>query len=459
MFRSSEAMPRILVPLLIVLQIFGATCIANTVAEIRSEWQALQTDTSLAFGQRLHIASDAYTPAGGGVEDANQAEQLFALAERAAELGQASLALQLATEAVHADSNCEPARRALGYEKHEGSNGNATWLTPYQARMAKRDKQWHSDYGWIKQEDLPRYKAGERRIGRRWVPVEVDASQHADIAEGWQIRTDHFVVTTNHSLATGARLAAELEELFQVWRQLFADFYIDASELRARFSEGRTPGVRSRPFQVVQHATRQQYNHHLFTRQPRIAETIGIYFDRQREAHFFVSDSKTANGNATLYHEAVHQLFQESERARREAGAKANFWAIEGVATWFESLVKHDDKESGVYFTIGEAQTGRLPAARQRLLHEGYRVPLAELVQLGKGDLQTRSDLAPLYSQAAGLATFLMADVELRPAFVTYLKLLYAGRTEPATLADLTNKTYPELDSEYRSFLARTAKP
>lgn len=425
---------------------------------IRSDWQALQSESPLALGQQIHIAADAYSPQPLGEADAERATQLYALAERAAELGEAALALQLATEAVQADPDCEPARRVLGYDESTDLAGNAAWLTPYQARMAKRGQRWHADFGWIKPEDLPRYQAGERKLGRRWVPAEIDAAQHADIAKGWQIRTDHFAVTTNHSLATGATLAAELEELFQVWRQLFADFYIDAGELRARFDEGRTPGVRSRPFQVVLHATQQQYNQHLFTRQPRIAETIGIYFDRQREAHFFVSDSESSARSATLYHEAVHQLFQESERSRREAGEKDNFWAIEGVATYFESLTRHEDRTTGVYFTIGQPQAGRLPAARKRLLKDGYRVPLAELVQLGKGDLQTRTDLAPLYSQAAGLATFLMAEVELRPAFVAYLKLLYAGRTEPATLAELTGKTYAELDTEYRSFLVRSAQ-
>lgn len=423
---------------------------------IRSEWASLTVEQPLAFGQRIYIAPDAYSPRASEQADPERAAQLYALAERAAELGEAALALQLATEAVQADPNCEPARRVLGYEEQTDLEENAAWLTPYQARMAKRGQRWHADYGWIKPEDLPRYQAGERKLGRRWVPAEIDAAQHAEIAEGWQIRTDHFAVTTNHSLATGARLAADLEELFQVWRQLFADFYMDDGELRNRFDEGRTPGVRSRPFQVVLHATQQQYNQHLFSRQPRIAETIGIYFDRHREAHFFVSGTNPSARSSTLYHEAVHQLFQESERTRRETGEKDNFWAVEGVATYFESLIRHQSDSMGVYFTIAQPQAGRLPAARQRWLQDGYRVPLSELVQLGKGDLQTRTDLAPLYSQAAGLATFLMADADLRPAFVTYLKLLYAGRTEPATLAELTGKTYAELDTEYRSFLVRS---
>lgn len=443
-------MRSIALALSLIFQLSAVHCAADSVEKIRTEWSALRATPSPAFGHRLNIAPDAYCPRPERPADRDRAEHLYALARRAAEQGEAALALRLATDAVQADTDFESARRVLGYERYEDR-----WLTSYQLRMAKRGKQWHDEFGWIEPEDLSRYEAGERKQGRVWVPAEIDARKHSDIAKGWQIRTDHFAVTTNHSLSEAARLAGRLEELFQVWRQLFADFYIDDGELSARFEKSRVPGVRSRPFQVVLHRNREQYVRHLITRQPRIAETIGIYFDREREAHFFVAaEASSAGADATLYHEAVHQLFQESERKRREAGGGDNFWAIEGVATYFESLGRHADNEYGVYFTIGEPNAGRLPAARQRLLEEGYRVPLAELVLLGKGDLQTRRDLAPLYSQAAGLATFFMADDELRPAFAEYLKRLYAGRTEPATLAELTGKTYAELDAKYRAFLS-----
>jgi hypothetical protein len=426
---------------------FASAAHAKTVEEIRTEWESLRSYDTLDCGQFVLVAPDDYT----GTESTKPAEperaaKLSALAHEAAKLGEAALAIRLATEAVAADPNCEPARLALGYEKHDGR-----WLTAYGVRMAKRGLVWNSKYGWIDPADVSRYDAGERRRNRRWVSEEIDGAEHADIAKGWTVRTDHFNVTTNHGLEAGVALAGKLEQLYQLWLSLFADFAIDDGELRDRFERHRVPGVRSRPFQVVYHQSQDAYNKHLVSRQPRIAETIGIYFDHQREAHFFFSEEFETD--PTLFHESVHQLFQESGTARRDPGLRDNFWAIEGVATMFESLTEQRSDEGDVYYTIGTPEAGRLPAARRRLLDEGYRVPLADLVTLGKTDLQTRPDLAPLYGQMAALATWWMQTPERQQEFVEYLAKVYAGDAEPATLAALSGKTYAALDAEFREFL------
>lgn len=435
--------------LLLFFSLMAGDVVAQSADEIRAQWRSLRSYESLACGHFVLLAQDDYTGSiSGRAADADRAAKLTELAHQAADIGQAALALRLATEAVAADPDCTTARQALGYELYEGR-----WLTAYGVRMAKRGLEWNASYGWIDPKDIGRYDSGERRYRRRWISAEVDAEQHATIKRGWQVRTDHFNVTTNHSLEAGAQLAAKLEQLHQVWLQLFADFAIDDAELRDRFKLHRVPGVRSRPFQVVYHATQDQYNKALVSRQPRIAETIGIYFDHQREAHFFFTDEYSTE--ATLFHESVHQLFQESDRARRDPGLRSNFWAIEGVATWFESLRQHDDTEGNRYYTVGTPEAGRLPAARRRLLEEGYRVPLAELVALGKADLQIRTDLAALYSQAAGLSAYLMSTPEQQAKYVEYLRQVYTGEAEPATLSTFCGKSYKQLDADYRQFLEK----
>jgi hypothetical protein len=192
-------------------------------------------------------------------------------------------------------------------------------------------------------------------------------------------------------------------------------------------------------------------------RQPRIAETVGIYFDAEEEAHFFAggeSDAEIKNAG-TLHHEAVHQLFQESRPSARSVGALANFWIIEGVATYFESLVEHEDERAGRYYTIGEANAGRLPAARERLLTDGFYVPLSQLTTWGKDDLQRQPDLAKLYSQSAGLAAFFMdaEQARYREPLVQYLTDVYAGRDDGRTLARASGVRYEQLDAAYRRYL------
>ncbi|MGD9633810.1 MAG: DUF1570 domain-containing protein [Pirellulales bacterium] len=360
------------------------------------------------------------------------ADKLFELAKRAADAGQLSLAFEWATEAVRENPDHADARRALGYEQHDGH-----WLTPYAKRMILAGRHWDPNAGWIAAEDAGK----ERPPGR----------------DGWQVRTDNFLVVSNDSQQAAAELAARLERLYQIWRQLFAGFSYSDREVKQLFAGEREPRERHRPFRVVYHRDKQDYVHKLQRRQPRIAETLGIYFDADREAHFFAGDDTNVDSQniATLYHEAVHQLFQETRPAARQVGRDANFWIVEGIATYFETLREHRDPAAGLYYTIGESSAGRLPAARERLLVSGFYVPLDELTRLGKEPLQRFPELAKLYSQSAGLAAMLMDGDggRYREPLVKYLIAVYAGRDDSASLAEAAGAMNSELDAAYRRYL------
>src|SRR6185369_13050126 len=117
----------------------------------------------------------------------------------------------------------------------------------------------------------------------------------------------------------------------------FAGFYYSEQEVKGLFAGERIARVSVRQFKVFYHRNREDYINTLSRRQPMIADTLGIYFDTNSEAHFFAEDTatdKTDSGAAasaasdtavgTLYHEAVHQLFQESKPAARRIGESAN---------------------------------------------------------------------------------------------------------------------------------------
>jgi hypothetical protein len=404
-----------------------------------------------ASGSLLFVAPDSYSATAGQddrfrVSRDEYAASLFALAIQAAEVGEHSLAFQWATEAVRENPDHAEARRVLGYEERDGQ-----WLTGYGLRMADAGKAWHPKYGWVALADVPRYEAGERLVGTRWLSADDDAARRKAIKNGWQIRTDHFLVTTNDSLQAAADFAARLERLHQVWRQLFAGFYLTEREVRALFAGERQPRRQIRPFRVYYQENRDQYNSALRRRQPRIAETLGIYFDANREAHFFAGPEPNM---PTLYHEAVHQLFQESKTAAKRVASQSNFWIVEGVATYFETLTEHVNDDAGLYYTVGQSTAGRLPAARERLL-DGFYIPLAELTQLGKSDLQEHPEIAKLYSQAAGLSAFLMDGEQgrYREKLIRYLGAVYAGRDTARSLADIAEVSYQDLDWQYRRYI------
>ncbi len=412
------------------------------VAELRAEYEGLSAAYAAtvpgwrpvrpASGSLLFVAPDQYS---GTVSQGEQyraernkyADTLFQLARRASEAGQLSLAFEWATEAVRENPDHADARRVLGYEPHDGQ-----WLTPFAERMIEAGKVWDPKAGWIAAGDVEK----DRKPGK----------------DGWQVRSDHFLVTSNLSQEAAAEMAARLERLHQSWRQLFAGFYFSEREVRELFAGERPPRERHRPFQVFYHRDKDDYVAALQRRQPRIAETLGIYFDDDREAHFFAGDDESA---ATLNHEAVHQLFQETRPAARHVGETANFWIVEGIATYFETLREHRDPAAGLYYTIGESSAGRLPAARERLLVGKFFVPLDELTRLGKDDLQRYGELAKLYSQSAGMAALLMDGEEgrYREPLVVYLSAVYAGRDDASSLSDATGSTGADLDAAYRRYL------
>jgi hypothetical protein len=224
-------------------------------------------------------------------------------------------------------------------------------------------------------------------------------------------------------------------------------------ELTAGLYVKHTTGFLRRPFHVIYHRSRDEYNAALLPRQPQIAITLGIYFDAQRESHFFAGDDQDAG---TIAHEAVHQFFYESTRhATRRLAATANAWAIEGVACYFESLVERRSEGGARVFTVGTPEAGRLPAARHRRVVDNYYVPLAELSALAITELQHREDIARVYSQSAGLASFFVdykGGVYRKP-FRELLAHVYAGRDTADKLAELSGRSFEDLDAEYSKYM------
>lgn len=404
----------------------------------------------LAGELRLYLPPDLIDPAHSvAVPQADalpveQATSVWQQAEAAAQTGRASEAYRLTFLSLHHEAGFTPARKLLGYVPYQ-----ETWRTPFAAKQLAAGKVWNSQFGWLPEADVARYEQGERYFRGRWMPVETEAKLRLTINQGWRVETDHYTVLTNDSLQTGVALAQRLEQIRAVWWQLFAGFVLDSAELQQRFS-GTPARVRpNKQHKVIVFRNKAEYAAALEREQPNIAGTLGIYFDKQRTAYFFSGDEQHTG---TLWHEAAHQLFTESATSARDVGRKHNFWAIEGVACYFESAAPNWDEG---YVAMGGPDAGRLPAARQRLLQDNFYVPLAELVTLSMADVQANPNIAKLYSQFAGLATFFMQadDGQYREPFVAYLRAVYDGRADETTLSRLMNKSYAELDQAYRQWL------
>lgn len=374
-----------------------------------------------------------------------QAEALLALAKQALAEHRPSLVMELVVEALRENPNHERARKMLGYVKYQDA-----WRTPFEMRQLRAGKVWHERFGWLPKAHVERYESGERNALGRWMTADEEVALRSDMQRGWRVETDHYVVTTNHSLEEGVQLARRLELLHALWRQVFATYLATEQELTKQLG-GKAPRALPRQHDVYYFRTREEYVSALKSTQPQIEITLGIYFDTTRKAYFFAGDDQDPG---TLFHEAAHQLFQETRNVAPQVGAKDNFWIVEAIACYMESLAAHDS-----YFTLGGANAGRVPAARHRLLTDEFYVPLAELTSLGRQDLQRDPRIAMIYSQSAGLADFFMhaAAGAKRDALNRYLATVYAGRAKPQTLAELMDETFEALDAEYRAFMSEGA--
>ena len=343
-----------------------------------------------------------------GLRD-RHADVLYGLAERCVAARQPVAALQLLHEVLHENPRHEAARKALGYRR---ADSRRQPVAPTRASVVR----------------VPNAELGFSR-GRYW-----------------RVETPHFRILSNRSPAAGEQLGQRLEQLHAAWHQLFFDFRADPRRI-TRLDQLAAPPAPQQKHRVVLFATRDQYLAALRPLQPMIEKTVGIYLDGKRTS-YFCADSSSPQ---TAYHEVTHQLFGEGgPTITPRLAVQPNFWLVEGVALYLESLRAFDG-----YCTVGGFDTARLQYARNLALNEQFHVPLAELATWNRQQVQEHELIRRLYSEAAGLAHFLMNGHggSRRAALVATVRDVYLGEADEATLARRLNTGYAELDQLYLRFL------
>jgi hypothetical protein len=369
---------------------------------------------------------------------------LFEMARRCVRNGRAGLAFELALIALQANPDYEPARRLFGYQKFHDQ-----WRTLYEVRKLRAGFVWSDKFGWLPKGQLRRYEQGERFCDGRWISAADDAARHADIKSGWEIETEHYKIRTDHSIEAGVALGVKLERLQRLWQEMFLRYYASEADVVALFDGRAKPAsAPTSRHRVVYFRDRDEYNRSLRSVMPNIEMSVGVYYDRPPCAYFFAGKD---SDDRTLYHEATHQLFHESRPVAADVGGRANFWIVEGIALYFESL-----REDDGFYVLGGFDDERLHAAQYRLLHDNFYVPLRQLAGQSRESFQHDPQIRRLYSESAGLTHFLVhsGSGRYRDALVSYLIAVYTGRDGPTSLAELTGVSFGDLDKQYRQFLA-----
>jgi hypothetical protein len=376
------------------------------------------------------------------------AKDVYLLSRRVLRAGFPSYAYDLVREVAHYDPDHKSARRLLGFVRYGDK-----WLTPFAARQVRERKVWNEKFGWLPESHVERYEKGQRYYRGRWISAEQEAELRRDFKNGWEIRTEHYLVKTNHSLERGVELAAALEDYYQFFFQTFASFFNTPQQMQQLFS-GRTTSRRqtvSRPHRVHYFRTRDEYNQTLVRKIPQIAITNGLYYTTDRTAYFF--HNAEADNESTLFHEATHQLFYESQLRDRRIAEDADFWIIEGIACYMESF-RRDNGE----YSVGDPKYARFQAARYRRLVDNYYVPLAKFARMSMVAFQTDPNISKNYSQASGLAHFFMhfEDGRYRDQLIQHLSQLYNANLKLVhvqPLSELTGVPFEELDRQYLEYI------
>lgn len=380
------------------------------------------------------------------------AKDVYLSSRRALKAGHFSFAYQLLHEVAVHDSDHRSARRLLGFQRYGDQ-----WMTPFAANMQRRRQQWHDKFGWLPTTHIDKYKNGQRFLRNKWVSAEKEAEYRRDFRHAWQIRTEHYEIKTNVSLEEGVELGKALEEFHQFFHQTFVAFFSTPEQIQKLF-EGPTRSTRrtsqTKPFVVHYYRKPDEYFVRLRRKYPQIEMTNGLYDNDDRVVYFFKNPELDAK--ATLFHEATHQLFSESNRRNWSVAETGNFWIVEGIACYIESY-----KPERSRFVLGDPRYIRFQAARHRFFTNKYYVPLADFAGMGMREFQSQPQptIRMNYSQSAGLAHFFMhyEGGSYRDALIEHISQIYNAnpnkRERVQSLAELTGTSFKDLDRQYAEFL------
>ncbi|MBQ9799457.1 MAG: hypothetical protein IJO40_05895 [Thermoguttaceae bacterium] len=383
------------------------------------------------------------------------ANETFELAKTCAAEKRGYEAFACAQTALAIDPDNEGARRFFGYEACDGF-----WRTTWEIERLNKGEIETERFGWLPKDRVERYENGERYYRNRWVSETEEAEKILAGSSGWRVETEHFSILSRVSLERGVEVGRFLETYYQSWFRLYYRFVASEKQWASRFNaNGASLDKKHR---VILYRNREEYLRELRKHDENVDASIGWYLPNMRCIFVYEpspDDEYEFDLFSLLAHEVTHQLFNECYLATSgrnkpvsQPGRRANFWAVEGVATYMEtySLNRANAKLGGV-------ETYRLQQAIESFFDEKTYVPLRQYVAATRETFQTNDMplLQRLYAQATGLTFFFVhyRDGVYRNAFIAYLYAIYQGVDQPNSLERLTGRSFEELDVEYAKFL------
>jgi len=294
-------------------------------------------------------------------------------------------------------------------------------------------KLWHSHAENPKNASIRRYVslplAGE-------IEIKSAPGRSAPRFLGWKqgsyqrFDSPHFVIHSQANEQTTTAVAEDLERCYWIWTQMFFPLWdgspqvaitlkdLKPNESIAVFLDKNASRLSTRQkMNVVLFRDADQYVAALAGQVPGVERSTGFYSDSNRTTFLFAESQGSAVSNrdeimATRRHELTHQLFREATRTKRTSGRlgkssmpgdESQFWLVEGIAGYFESMVMDDPTA-----TLGGWDASRLAYSRYRILVGGDFLPLSQLEPQGRIAVQQRQDIARWYAHSITYTHYLL---------------------------------------------------
>ena len=313
---------------------------------------------------------------------------------------------------------------------------------------------------------MPHFEKGElpgpTKPGRspKWLPADQADDLRRDIRSGWLIETAHFAILTNVRRSEAIGFGRRLESFHDLFYAIMADVLGRDSPLAQRYDTKAPPSMPARKHSIWYFASKAEYINYL---KPTHGEGVELelgHYDRPTKpgiagrSYFFRDVNGELDADATLYHEASHQLLFESG-ARNHYDRKAgNFWIYEGLGTYFETVTPRDDGTLEYGGLVGP----RIRQARIRLLDKGQYVPIEALVAQDQRTFEDEASIFLHYAESMALAVFLMQSDGQghREQFLDYVRDVFKGnfkRDRTPTLETRLGIPYATLDRQFQAYL------
>ena len=216
-------------------------------------------------------------------------------------------------------------------------------------------------------------------------------------------RTTSLTVDSTADDEATAAVIMDFERVLPIWVRLWFPFWRPA----ARFARAAAAGAIDDlilpppiPLHLAVHRTVDDYRASVGRSVGGGGRSTGYFDPRTRVTHVVASEDVDAV--RTRRHEWTHALFASAVQTsigRSTPGRRRDFWVVEGIAGYMESLT-FDDAGSAV---SGGWDASRLSFARHRLdggPPGGGLIPVARLRDLGRDQALAGDDLAGWYTSA-----------------------------------------------------------